>query len=133
LTPLRITLKGRRTVFEPEAKAYDEVACCARAEYGRKVRTLCGNYQLLLRLPQVFVPWRNPIFIQVWSHKLCRLLVPWALLSLFVTNVFILHGIYLVTFSFQLVWYAFAAVGSVLSRRDVVAPALIPDEGKRAA
>jgi poly-beta-1,6-N-acetyl-D-glucosamine synthase len=133
LTPLRIALKGKRIVFEPEAKAYDEVACCSRAEYGRKVRTLCGNYQLLTHLPEAFAPWRNPIFLQLWSHKFCRLLVPWALLALLVTNALMLHGIYIVTFALQLMWYAFAAAGHVLLKRDVVAAALIPSEGKRAA
>src|SRR5262244_3217188 len=34
LTPLRIVLRGKRTVFEPEAKAYDSIACCPLAEYG---------------------------------------------------------------------------------------------------
>ena len=49
LTPMRIVLKGKRTVFDPDAKAYDTVACCPLAEYGRKVRTLTGNYQLVIR------------------------------------------------------------------------------------
>ncbi len=133
LTPLRITLKGQRTVFEPRAKAYDTVACCPRAEYQRKVRTLCGNYQLLRQLPQVMLPWCNPIFFQFVSHKVGRLVVPWALLTMFVTNVFMLRGTYAVTFSLQAAWYAFAAAGYVLSKREVMTPVLIPNQGKRAA
>ncbi|HMF00709.1 MAG TPA: glycosyltransferase family 2 protein [Terriglobia bacterium] len=133
LTPLRIVLRGKRTVFEPEAKAYDSVACCPLAEYGRKVRTLCGNYQLLASLPQAVSPWRNPIFIQFVSHKLGRLLVPWALLALFLTNLFMLRGIYAITFSLQAAWYAFAVIGHFLSRREVTAPIVIAAESKRAA
>ena len=93
LTPMRIVLKGKRTVFDPDAKAYDTVACCPLAEYGRKVRTLAGNYQLVMQAPDAIVPWRNPIFVQFLSHKVGRLLVPWALLVLFVTNLFMLRGI----------------------------------------
>src|SRR5215510_8821712 len=104
LTPLRIVLRGKRTVFEPEAKAYDCVACCPLAEYRRKVRTLCGNYQLLVSLPQAVLPWRNPIFIQFISHKLGRLVVPWALLSWLITNFFMLRGINALTLSPQAVW-----------------------------
>jgi cellulose synthase/poly-beta-1,6-N-acetylglucosamine synthase-like glycosyltransferase len=133
VTPLRIALKGKRVVFEPDAKAYDEVACCPRAEYGRKVRTLCGNYQLLCRLPQTLLPWRNPIFLQFLSHKVGRLVVPWALLILFVTNLFMLQGFYALTFSLQGAWYAFALAGYALSKREVVTPVLIPEEGKKAA
>ena len=133
LTPLRIALRGRRTVFEPQAKAYDRVACCAVAEYGRKVRTLCGNYQLLAQLPQALLPWRNPIFIQFVSHKLGRLLVPWALVTLFFTNLFMLRGIYALTFSFQAAWYVFAAAGYLLAKREAVTPIVIAQESEKAA
>jgi poly-beta-1,6-N-acetyl-D-glucosamine synthase len=133
LTPLRIVLKGSRTVFDPDAKAYDTVSCCALAEYGRKVRTLAGNYQLLKHAPQAVVPWRNPIFFQFVSHKIARLLVPWALLVLFATNLFMLRGIYVLTFSLQIAWYLCAAAGYLLSKREIVMPILAPNEGKRAA
>jgi cellulose synthase/poly-beta-1,6-N-acetylglucosamine synthase-like glycosyltransferase len=133
LTPLRIVMRGKRTVFEPEAKAYDSVACCPLAEYRRKVRTLCGNYQLLASVPQAVSIRRNPIFIQFVSHKLGRLVVPWALLALFITNLFMLRGIYVLTFSLQAAWYAFAVIGHFLSRREVMAPIVIPTQSKRAA
>jgi cellulose synthase/poly-beta-1,6-N-acetylglucosamine synthase-like glycosyltransferase len=132
-TPLQIVLSGKRAVFDKEARAYDVIACCPQAEYGRKVRTLCGNYQFVAQLPQVLVPWRNPIFIQFVSHKLGRLAVPWALLAMFVTNLFMLRGIYAVTFCLQASVYACAAAGHMLSKREVVAPILVPDEGKKAA
>jgi cellulose synthase/poly-beta-1,6-N-acetylglucosamine synthase-like glycosyltransferase len=133
LTPLRIVLKGKRTVFDPEAKAYDAVACCPLAEYGRKVRTLSGNYQLVTQLPQILIPWRNPVFVQFLSHKIGRLLVPWALLAMFVSNLFMLHGIYAVTISLQSAWYTFAGAGYLLLKREVVVPVLIPEESKKAA
>jgi len=133
LTPLRIVLKGKRTVFDADAKAHDAVACCPLAEYGRKVRTLAGNYQLLKQLPESLAPWRNPIFVQFVSHKVGRLLVPWALIALFVSNLFILHGIYTLTFSMQAAWYIFAGAGYLMSKREIAVPVLIPGESKRAA
>ncbi len=131
--PLRIVLGGKRAVFDSEAKAYDAVACCPMAEYGRKVRTLAGNYQLLARTPELLSPWRNPIFFQFVSHKLGRLLVPYALVTLVVTNVFMLHGVYAVIFSLQAAWYICAAAGHWLARREAVEPVLIAEESKRAA
>jgi poly-beta-1,6-N-acetyl-D-glucosamine synthase len=133
LTPLRIVLKGKRTVFDSGAKAYDVIACCSLAEYGRKVRTLAGNYQLLRQLPGALVPWRNPIFIQFVSHKIGRLLVPWALLALFVSNLFMLHGVYAVAFCMQVTWYMFAGAGYLLAKREIDTAVRIPDEGKEAA
>jgi cellulose synthase/poly-beta-1,6-N-acetylglucosamine synthase-like glycosyltransferase len=133
VTPLRITLRGKRSVFDAEAKAYDVVACCPLAEYGRKVRTLAGNYQLLRHVPAAIVPWKNPIFVQFVSHKLGRLVVPWAMLALFVSNLFMLRGVYVLTFLMQVVWYAFAGAGYLMSKREIASPALITEEGKRAA
>ena len=134
VTPLRIVLKGKRTVFEPEAKAYDTVACCAHAEYRRKVRTLCGNYQLLARLPEALIPLRNPVFIQFLSHKVGRLLVPWALLTMLITNLFLMTaGLYVLTFALQLAWYMCAAVGCLISKREASTPILISRETRKAA
>jgi poly-beta-1,6-N-acetyl-D-glucosamine synthase len=135
LTPMRIVAGGKRAIFDPAAKAYDTVACCPSAEYGRKVRTLAGNFQLLTLLPESLAPWRNPIFLQFVSHKLGRLLVPYALIALLVSNLFLLHrGIYAVFFSLQATWYVFAAAGYAVSRRTVTPGSiLVPEETKRAA
>lgn len=135
LIPMQIVLGGKRAVFDPEAKAYDMVACCPSAEYGRKVRTLAGNYQLLGNAPQLLLPWRNPIFFQLVSHKLGRLLVPYALMTLMVSNLFMLHGFYAVIFSLQAAWYACAAAGHWMSKREAIEiePIPLPEESRRAA
>jgi poly-beta-1,6-N-acetyl-D-glucosamine synthase len=134
LIPLRIVIGGKRALFDPEAKAYDMVACCPLAEYDRKVRTLSGNYQLLLQAPELLLPWRNPIFFQLVSHKLGRLLVPYALIGALVTNLFILHGIYAAIFLLQAGWYICAAAGHWASKREAfVEPILLPEESRRAA
>ena len=144
LLPMRIVLGGKRAVLDPAAKAYDTVACCPNAEFGRKVRTLAGNYQLLTQLPELLVPWRNPIFFQFLSHKIGRLLVPYALLALFISNLFMIRGVYALTLSLQVVWYAFASIGYVLARpvatdgdsaetpAEVASPIFV-SESKRAA
>lgn len=133
VTPLRITLKGRRTVFEPRARAYDLVACCPPAEYRRKVRTLCGNYQLIAQMPAALIPWRNPIFVQFASHKAGRLLVPWALAALFASDLaMVRHPFYAIAFGLQAAWYAFALIGYFAARRETSAPAVVADEREAA-
>ena len=116
LIPMRIVLLGKRVVFEPAAKAYDSVACCPEAEFVRKVRTLAGNFQLLTRMPELLLPWRNPVFLQFVSHKAGRLLVPYFLAALFLANCFLLQGFYLVTFGFQVAWYLSAFAGRLAFR-----------------
>ena len=44
-----------------------------------------------------------------------------------------LRGLYTLTFSLQTAWYLFAAAGYLLSKREMVTPILVADEGKRAA
>ena len=89
--PLRVVLDGRRVVHDPRAKAFDRLPERARAEFRRKVRTLSGNYQLLFRLPAAALPGSSAVWCQFISHKLLRLLVPWALIAMFLLNV-LLYG-----------------------------------------
>ncbi len=80
LVPMRARLARKRVVLEPLAKAFDR-AVETRREFGRKVRTLSGNFQLLALEPALLVPWRNPDWFALVSHKLMRLLVPYAMLA----------------------------------------------------
>ena len=77
--PLSIQRSGHRVIFEPNARAWDDVAATAGHEFRRKVRTLAGNFQLLQLAPWALVnPFTSFRFI---SHKLMRLAVPWLLLA----------------------------------------------------
>ena len=82
LAPMRCVLAGYRVVFNERARAFDRAAPDADAEGRRKVRTLAGNYQILWLEPRLLLPWRNPVWLQFVSHKMGRLLVPYALLPL---------------------------------------------------
>ena len=120
--PMRIALSGKRVIFESAARAFDQVACCPEAEFKRKVRTLMGNYQLLAQLPELLVPWSNPVFLQFLSHKIGRLLVPYFLAALFLANCFLLRGMYLIPFLFQAAFYALALAGHFVLGADHAQP-----------
>jgi cellulose synthase/poly-beta-1,6-N-acetylglucosamine synthase-like glycosyltransferase len=83
--PMRLVLLGKRVVSVREAEAYD-VAQADENEFRRKVRTLAGNYQLFALLPALLLPGRNPLWLETFSHKILRLLVPWFLLLLLTTS-----------------------------------------------
>lgn len=86
LVPLRLQLAYRqRVVFAPEAVAHDQAFDDDR-EFGRKARTLAGNYQLLTRLPGLFLPFHYGLWFEFVSHKLLRLLCPWLLLAMLVAS-----------------------------------------------
>jgi poly-beta-1,6-N-acetyl-D-glucosamine synthase len=129
--PLQVVLQGYRVVHESKARAHDLLPEQARDEFRRKVRTLSGNFQLVSRLPQAFLPWRNPVWFQFLSHKLLRLVVPWALLAALVLSVLLREPLYLGLLAAQLAFYAVGlfgltkAPGSCLRVPSVIASFLV--------
>lgn len=114
LAPMRVVLSGKRVVFEPRARAFDRAAPDGSAEARRKTRTLAGNYQILTLEPRLLVPLLNPVWVQYASHKIGRLLVPWALLLTFVSSAALAtqHWFYLLALLLQLGFYGLAALGA---------------------
>jgi len=80
--PMQVVLQGYRVIHDGKACAFDRLPQRPGDEFRRKVRTLSGNFQLLTLLPGLLLPWSNPIWLPLVSHKLLRLLVPWVLLAL---------------------------------------------------
>jgi cellulose synthase/poly-beta-1,6-N-acetylglucosamine synthase-like glycosyltransferase len=111
--PMRIALRGHRVAFEEDAIAEDVASARLEVEFRRKVRTLAGNYQLLSLLPQLWAPWRNRLWWQYVSHKVCRLIAPFALIVLFLTSAALATVAtgYAVFFALQAVFYALAVTG----------------------
>jgi len=110
--PMCVVRKGMRVVFESKALVFDELQEDITGERKRKVRTLTGNFQAFFRHPWMFVPWRNPVWLQFLSHKVFRLIVPYALALLLVTSVVASGWLYKVALAIQLAFYAAAFAGS---------------------
>jgi cellulose synthase/poly-beta-1,6-N-acetylglucosamine synthase-like glycosyltransferase len=120
LAPMRAVLRGRRIVFEDRARAFDRTAPDAQVEARRKKRTLAGNYQILAQEPRLLLPGVNPVWLQYLSHKVGRLLVPWALVAALVSSAGLAqaHWIYALAFGAQLGFYALAGIGAWLDLRE---------------
>ena len=110
--PMQIVLKGYRVVFEPKAQAFDSISKETSGEFRRKVRTLAGNLQIVYLMPELILPWRNPVAFQFVSHKLLRLAVPFALMVILVSNLFLRNGIYTLMLFGQIVWYLLGFLGT---------------------
>lgn len=82
--PLGAFFQGYRLILEEAAKAYDS-ATSLRTEFRRKLRTQAGMYQILRAFPQFLGP-RNRLWFHFVSHKLARLLLPFALLAFAVAS-----------------------------------------------
>lgn len=115
--PMNVVMQGQRVVFEKRAKAFDLPSRDHRQEMLRKVRTIAGNYQLMAAHPAFFVPLRNPIWIQLVSHKVLRLIAPFCMALLLITNVVLVpRGLpYQCLLVAQLLAYALPAMGVLWS------------------
>lgn len=119
--PLQVACQGYRVVHDHRAKAFDHLPDRAKDEMRRKVRTLAGNFQLIALAPTLLLPWRNPVWWQLVSRKLLRLVVPWALLGLLVSAALLDGWMYRAALFVQLGAYGLALFGlwggSALVRR----------------
>ena len=105
--PMQAVRAGYRVVFDSRAIAFDKPSQTPAQEKLRKVRTLAGNYQLLFMMPWLLLPIANPIFLQYFSHKLLRLLAPFAILAILVLNSFLIQVsiVYLALMGAQVLFY----------------------------
>ncbi len=123
--PMKVRLRGLRVAFAAGAKAFDRAFEDER-EFRRKVRTLAGNYQIFRLMPALLVPFLNPIWFETFSHKILRLVCPWALLGLAATSAMLVSsadtvGIRAATaggvlLGAQLVFYGAALIGARAGR-----------------
>jgi len=102
--PIRILKNGQRILFDKGALVFDQAQADPKTEMTRKIRTLTGNYQSFARNQWLFTG-QNPILWQFLSHKVFRLLVPYALLICLLSNVFVWGPLYLLTLFVQLSFY----------------------------
>ncbi len=114
--PLQVVMQGHRVIHEREARAFDRLPPRPRDEFRRKVRTLSGNFQLVARAPAVVLPWRNPIWFQFISHKLMRLVVPWALLTMLISSALSDQLPYRQLFFAQVAGYVLGLLGLCVTR-----------------
>ncbi len=124
VVPMDVVLSGHRVVFEPNAKVFDRIFADRSREYRRKVRTLAGNFQLVWLRPELLDPRRNRLFLQLVSHKLSRLLVPWLLPAILLSSASLAKGgsgFYTLALALQVSFYALALIGAVVRRFRVAA------------
>ncbi|MHB1657670.1 MAG: glycosyltransferase family 2 protein [Burkholderiales bacterium] len=112
--PMHIVRRGQRTLLEPEAYVYDSLQTQSAAEKKRKIRTLTGNFQTFSRNPWLFSPWQNPVFLQFLSHKVFRLIVPYALALALISSALAPSWFYRAALALQLGFYLLAAAGQWL-------------------
>jgi biofilm PGA synthesis N-glycosyltransferase PgaC len=109
--PLSVAMRGYQVVHEGHARAFDRLPELARDEFRRKVRTLAGNFQLMVLMPAALLPWRNRMWWQFVSHRALRLVVPWTMLAALVASAAMPGVVYRTAFAAQVVGYLVGLAG----------------------
>ncbi len=114
LLPMQEVRRGARVIFDSRARAWDTPNLGESREFSRKVRTLSGNYQLLQLAPWLLSS-ANGIRFEFISHKLSRLIVPFALLGVLIASIFLPAPVYRAVLGAQLAFYvlSLAALGGM--------------------
>ena len=118
--PMRVVRQGFRVVFDPRARVWDLPDMETEKEFARKVRTLTGNYQLL-QLEPWLLSRANPIRFEFVSHKLLRLVVPFALCAALASSCLLPAPIYRIALFGQLGFYGLSAWALVRLKHDPLA------------
>ena len=111
LNSIRMGLRG---VSDPESAGYYKTISDERKEFERKVRTVLRGISVFMSSLFILNPAKYGLFSwQLFSHKLCRWLVPLAMIIAFVSNLGLLAAsqLYVLTFLLQFVLYALAIIG----------------------
>jgi biofilm PGA synthesis N-glycosyltransferase PgaC len=108
--PVSVLSRGFRAVYEPTAMVSEEAR--EMTGFARRIRIMAGNLQQLRNLPQLLRPLQPlPLFFFL-SHKVARLVAPFAMLAALAANLFLLGSpSYAALFCAQIVFYIFAALG----------------------
>jgi len=105
---------GLRGVLDPHTAGYYRTIVDGRRESRRKTRTVVRGLAVLARNARMLNPFRYRLFAwQLASHKLCRWLVPFALVGAAASNAALVPGpaFYQLTFGVQTAFYAAAVAG----------------------
>jgi len=121
---LRVCLKGYRVAYEADAYALETASSSIKEEQKRKIRISAGGFQSMFILRELFNFFKYPILsFQYISHRvlrwtICPLFLP---LMLLCNLLLVAKGaalIYTAIFAAQLLFYALAIAGWLLSFKN---------------
>jgi cellulose synthase/poly-beta-1,6-N-acetylglucosamine synthase-like glycosyltransferase len=127
--PLQAALARVRTVLDPRAVAHTRLTQDSpNSLLELKVRIVSKDLRALLAYRSLLNPMRHgATAVSLWSHKLLRWLVPYFLVAMFASCIFLCRApFYGVLLLLQLVFYSIALMGFTLRERPTAFPWSIP-------
>lgn len=121
---MQVLRKGFNIAYRPEAKSFELTSATAKDEFERRARSTAGRYEAIRMIP-LGMWFRRPVIMwQYVSHKIFRLILPFAMLLALVTNLILViyppeHTLVMTQsklkalLGLQFAFYAIAVVGSL--------------------
>ena len=113
---------GIRGISDPQTLGWYRNIADEKKEFNRKVRTVVRGISVLMRNVSVLNPFQFGFFAwEIFSHKLCRWLVPFMLMLAFISNLFLLNisFIYALLFVVQIAFYLSALLFFISTSQDI--------------
>lgn len=129
LLAIRSLVAGYRAVNDASSVAYYKTVLSLRHEFKRKVRTVASGLAVLIHHLHILNPFRFGFFsFEVASHKLFRWLVPFFLLLVFLTNLYVANEseFYLFFLIAQILFYSLAGLVFLFPYLDKIRILRIP-------
>jgi cellulose synthase/poly-beta-1,6-N-acetylglucosamine synthase-like glycosyltransferase len=121
--PFSINRKGYRGILQREAVCFEKDAGSAKGEFHRQVRITNRTLRAIMNYRELLNPFRFGLLsFELFSHKLCRFLVPLFLIGVLASNLLLLErgGFFLAALAAQGVFYAAAGAATLLSTTGFV-------------
>jgi cellulose synthase/poly-beta-1,6-N-acetylglucosamine synthase-like glycosyltransferase len=121
--PLSIVRQGFRGVLEEKAFCFETTAGSAKGEFHRQVRITNRTIRAIVNNGTLLNPWKFGTFsFELFSHKLCRFLVPAFLIALFVSSLLLgsRNFFYLTAFIGQILFYVSAGFARGIERTPLL-------------
>lgn len=118
--PLKVAEKGFKVMYEKEAIAYERAVSDTRSELSRKTRIVSGGINVVWQMRRLLNPLKYPaLSFQIISHKIFRWLSPIFMMSLFISNLFLMSSGtgYFVIGMIQILFYLAAVTGYFAQNR----------------
>ena len=120
IVPLMIKKSGYYVILEPEAVCAEETTKEGKEEASKRARIANRNIMGLIFMKELFNFFKYGFFsLELLSHKILRLLMPFLLISLFIVNqLLIFKSPFYALFALaQIAFYASAILGHLIQKR----------------
>jgi cellulose synthase/poly-beta-1,6-N-acetylglucosamine synthase-like glycosyltransferase len=121
--PLSINQQGYRGVLQREAICFEKGAGSPKGEFHRQVRITNRTIRAIMNYRQLLNPFKYGVLsLELFSHKVCKFLVPLFMVALFVSNVLLVEygGFFLTTLIAQGTFYVGAGAAAFVSNTGLL-------------